>query len=221
MKKMILLALAAASVAMFALPAVASAGTWHIEPPGGVTTTTFTVSGGAGTLTSSGGNVSCLSTGGSGHYENTTTGTMTITFHGCTTEIFGSKVHCQTSGQPTGTITTTKLPIHNVILDVTAGGVKDPGILVTPAAGSFAHFNCSIASVTVEGNGLLGQLTKPACGASSNVATVEFTDIAGAQEWKQVTTTGTSYGLIRSGNPAVMQTNATITLPSSSKVNCT
>jgi hypothetical protein len=215
-KKMMLLALAAVSAAMFALPAVASAGTWDIEPANGSSTINFTVSGGTAQLTTSGGNpVHCTSISGKGHYSSKTGGTINLTFHGCTTSTIFGTVSCGSSG----TITTTTLAFDNVHLEAAK---TTPGILITSNAGHFATFSCSIVNVTVTGNGVIGQITAPKCGETKNTATVSFTSkSAGVQTWSQVTTTGTVFGLKKGEESASQDATATITFTENAKLNCT
>jgi hypothetical protein len=96
-KKMIVLALAAVSAALFAMPAVASAQSWHLD-----TTTTFSVSGAGGTLTSTAGlTITCAGTSGSGTFSTTTEGTVSLLFSGCK-EAFS--LPCTTAGQASGAV---------------------------------------------------------------------------------------------------------------------
>ena len=230
MKKMILLALAAASVAMFALPAVASAGTWHALNAGA-----FTGHGGTSELTTTAGNrVHCTGVTLAGSYDTTTTGTLTLKFSTC---VGPFNVHCQSAGAATGEIVTTTLPFHNVILDTTKveeKDVHDPGVLITPGANEhFATFVCFGITTVVKGNGILGEITAPKCGESSTSATLSFaratsggTPVAGHQKWTQVTTSGTTYGLNASvgggaASPASMEGSGTVTFGNEVTMDCT
>jgi hypothetical protein len=213
--KTILLALAAVSAALFALPAVASATPWHLENPTGGFPATGTIAGvgGSSLSTANGETISCTSSSGHVVYENSTTGTLNLKFHGCKGPL---GVTCTTSGQPSGTIVTTALPIHNVMLPS-----GQPGILVTPnaATNNFAHFSCLFVSVTVTGNGVLGKITSPACDTKSTSATVDFNATAhGVQELTQYT--GTTYNLKRGEAIAAQDAHATVTLPEAT-LNCT
>jgi hypothetical protein len=211
-KKMMLLALVAVSAAVMALPAVASAGTWHLEPA-----QNGSVSGGATALVSSGvTTTTCTSVSGASAFDagSTTTGTISLTFHGCKNK---PGFHCQTAGDPTGTITVTNVPFHLVLLEANP---RKPGILITPNGPDFATFECAGIPVIVAGNGVLGELTSPACGASSNAVTVNF------GLWTQITTTGTVYGLTTkvggaAAGPATLTGGWTITFANNSTVNCT
>jgi hypothetical protein len=182
-KKLLSLALAAVSATMVALPAVASAEFVHIDKTGA-----FTVSSGAGLLTrADGNNFSGTGITGSGSFTTTTTGKATLTFSGAKSVSLG--VHCQTKGTPTGVIHTTELEFH--VITVTK---NVPGILVTSNAGHFATYECAGAEVKVNGTGILGEITKPACGGKSTEATLSFSSpSAGTQ--KHTTWTGTTYDL--------------------------
>jgi hypothetical protein len=218
MKKMIVLALAVASVAMFALPAVASAGTWHL---GGSFPAAFTFKGGTATWGTAGGTtIHCGSVSGAGSYANSTSGTMQLTFSGtCQTAGPFGPVHCTSAGQAAGTVRTEVLPIDNVMLHNNV-----PGVLVTPNAnGRVAHFVCGgLITVEWKGNGILGKITKPACEAISTEATVDFNATAhGKQEYTQVTTTGTVYNLKKGEEIIALDTTSAATFPTSRLLDCT
>jgi hypothetical protein len=195
--KLMMLALAAVSAALFALPAVASAAEWDIDSETGALPT-FTSKGGAAKLTSSGFGaflpVECTANTGSGKYTTQTTSSVTLTFTGCTQA--GNT--CTTSGQASGTIKTTELVSHNIMIESTqqvAGGT--PGLLITPNNGHFATFVCGSTTFVVGGTGIIGDISAPKCGgAFQTTATVVFaTTSSGNQQYKQVETAGTSYDL--------------------------
>ncbi len=222
-KKRTALAIAAVGVAMLVLPAVASAGTWHLEKVGGGTPGTFTGTGGASELvTTSNLTLKSVTTTIHGEFETTTTGTITVTFHGMT-GLFG--IHCQTAGQPTGTVVTTKLTFHLVNLEPSPNP-KKPGILITPnhTTGNFAHFECGGIAQTLAGNGVLGELVSPACGAKTTALEFKFQRSAilgaGHQKWTQITTTGTFYDLTLGGSTASLDDSFKLITPES-LVNCT
>lgn len=222
-KKIILLALAAVSmVAAFALPAAAMAEDvpLHVVPkPEG----TKKVDGvGNAELTGSFGTVKCTSSEGTAKFATTTTGTFEQTFHGC--ELFGTK--CTTEGQATaGTITTTELPFDLLTVEHTpANGTSGPGILVTPnpTTGVFAHFVCGFIKFTVEGNGLIGTITKPECGHESAETTISFSSSStGVQTHKTVVGTETEYSLTQAGGNASEDAEGTVTLEKAAKLECT
>ena len=220
-KKIILLALAAASVAAFALPAMAMAedAPLHLVPqPIG----TKTVDGeGAVVWTSSAGNMTCTSSNGTVTFNTSTTGTLELTFHGCTGPF---KEPCTTSGQPSGTITTTQLPFHLVTVEDSVTHATGPGILVTPneTTGDVAHYTCGFVSVNIGGNGLIGTITKPKCGESSSEPTIEFSSSSNAvQTHKTVVGTTTEYSLSSGGSAASVDASIRITLGEAAKLECT
>jgi hypothetical protein len=223
MKKIILLALAAASVAAFALPATAMAVEEDVavhEVPAPIGAKTITGEGSA-TLTGSFGNVVCTSSSGTATFENSTTGTFEQTFKGCT---FGGP--CTTEGQAAGTITTTVLPFHLVTVEHTpTTGSPGPGVLVTPnaATGVFAHFTCGFIKVTVEGNGLLGTITKPPCGGTSSEPTIQFSSSStSVQTHKTVVgTPNTEYSIKTNLGAASEDASGIISLGTPAELVCT
>jgi hypothetical protein len=241
-KKIILLALAAASMAGFALPATAMAVEedvpLHVVPkPEGPKTTDGV---GNATLTGSFGTVTCTASSGKATFESTTTGTFEQTFTGCTLNGTGGTGPCTTEGLASGTITTTELPFHLLTVEHTpANGTKGPGVLITPnkTTGVFAHFIClGFIKFTVEGNGLIGTITKikhnggggtrPPCEETQftegNEATIEFSSSStGVQTHKTVVGTSTEYSLSQAGAPASEDAEGTITLGNTAKLECT
>ena len=226
-----LLALAAVSAVMFALPAVASAESWHITKA-----EKFSASGAAATLTvdpleagESVNEIECENNSASGEYENTTTGkNLAITFTGC--HVKGSQSStCTTPGQASGTIKTTVLTFHNIMLEQTP--TRIPGILITSNAGHFASFTCIIlfipVAVEVNGNGIVGEVEKE-CGTSSKEAGLKFESVAtGTQRWTKTGTEGPNYFLTSvASNDNKTRTvsedaTGTIKFGSSQTVNCT
>lgn len=207
----------AALCAMLALPAFASATPAHLDkvPEG-----SFTAHGGHLQLSRASGEIyTGATTTGVGTFESTTTGRIQLTFHAVKNSI---GVNCQTAGQPTGTILTTELTFHLVML-----ATNVPGILITggPTPGEpgwghhFADYNCGIFFPTVQwkGNGILGTITAPECGRRSSTATVSLEAIeAGVQ--KHTVYTGVNYRLessISGGaySQQAIATHATITFP--------
>jgi hypothetical protein len=153
--KMTLLALAAFSAALFALPSVASAGEWTMDCPGGKATCSFTTSGGHAELRAvNEPTITCTSSTGSGSVSTGgTTGTFGITFKGCTATLFFT-ASCNSAGAASGEIKVATSTSHNVYLEPEK---TTPGILVTP---STTEITCAgFSNITVTGNGLLGDLT--------------------------------------------------------------
>jgi hypothetical protein len=214
MSKMIkLLALAAISGAILALPAAASAGEWKLDSASGKFPQSFTLSFGGTTLTTDGSSlkVSCNGLTGSGEYENSTTAkNVRLSLFGCTENLFGSA--CTTAGQSTGTIETTVMTGHNVIIE----NLNPPyrGILFTPNAGHFATFTCGggLVKDVVSGNGVIAQLTIPAfCNSKAISGSLSFASTAaaaGTQKWTQITTAGTKFDLTSSQNGGAAATSS-------------
>jgi hypothetical protein len=217
MRKAMLLMLAAVSTAMLSLPAVAPAGVWHTaQNPSAEKPLNFTVLGGANLWTTPGGlSFPCESMTGAGAYTSKTTGTLTLTFHGCH---FAIGQFCGTTGQPAGTVKTTELVVHNI----TSG--HKPAILITPNAttGFFTHSNCPFLE-TIKGNGIIGTVISPECGQSSKTATLSFSSTSpGVQADRTITTSGTEYTLERnSGEKLALAVHATMSFPESTMMVCT
>ncbi|HET8566395.1 MAG TPA: hypothetical protein VFL77_07960 [Solirubrobacterales bacterium] len=197
-KKIMLLALAVVSAAAFALPSMAMAAEEDIavhvvpQPANG-----SPISGGVATLqTKSGTTVTCKEvTGNVTSWESTTTGKITLTFkNDCTESVFHSSC---------GEIMTTELQFHLVTVVDKTTGEKKPGILITSNAGHFATFTCGggLLKVVVNGNGILGEISAPACGKSSTTSTLKFAQTSGVQTYQTVDgTPNTEYHLTSSLN---------------------
>jgi hypothetical protein len=232
-KKLMLLATGAlVALAFAALPSYAAAGEWECEKLNGAicgafegtnnTTTTLTQDGSTTT-------VSCTSNTVNGSYTTLKTGSIQILFHGCTS----GGLECHSANQPNGTITTEVLPLDNVMLEATnvGGGGGTPGVLLTPNAAThqFATFTCAgIVTVHVEGNGLLGDVTKGCgeeVGANANI-TIDFESVAsGTQKWTKITTTGTVFDLSALTTPSTTRTGSqdgegSIHFPVATKLTC-
>ncbi len=224
-KKMMLLALSVVSAALFALPAVASATPAHIN-----SADPFTVSKGAtanSVLETTGGQkIECTNgVTGNGSWHSTTTGTLTLEFHGCTTETPFGHLACTTRASEGGTgisetISTTKLPFHLISLGNNKGGV-----LITPneSTGYFAHFTCGggLVSRSVGGNGVIGTITMPECGTASTTATLKF-EQEGTGLQKHTTHTGVEYHLQSpTGTKAAQVSEAQLHFPEANEIVCT
>jgi hypothetical protein len=197
-KKTMLLALAVVSAAMFALPAVASAGEWKMDCPGGKATCAFTTSGGHAELRAvEEPTITCTGNTGEGTVsEGGTTGTFALTFTGCKAVGF---VPCNTSGAGSGVIKVASSVSHNVYLE---DNKTKLGILVTPATTTII---CSgLSSIDVTGS-VIGELQKngtekvepAACNEEKEKFDVNFTNLAGnekTQQWELITKTDTIKG---------------------------
>jgi hypothetical protein len=211
-KKMMLLAVAAVSAAMLAVPAFASAQSAHLSLNPGA----FTLKGGVSNLSRvAGGGSTGQETTGSGNFENTTTGTIKLTFHKVNAGILGncaSTAEGHSFAAGAGTVTTTTLPFHLITLPT-----ESPAILITPSAtGHFASYTCQLGTVVVggAGKGVIGTITSPKCGEASTTAVAKFTGTNGVQAHTNYT--GTKYTLESSVNggafsQSAMTAEATIT----------
>jgi hypothetical protein len=64
-------------------------------------------------------------------------------------------------------------------------------------------------SVAVNGNGIIGEITEPACGATAKSGKLKFESVAtGTQKWTQVTTEGTKFDLTSSENGGAARTSS-------------
>jgi len=146
-KRTIALALAV-SVAILALPPVASAGTWHAEPSTSPTPITTTTSGHGSILTVTANRTATCSgapssTGTGSIDTGGTTGKITLAFFGCSS--LGTA--CTTPGQASGVIKTSEnLITHNILLEKEPR--KLPGIKITGVGAStqFMHYTCGFGS---------------------------------------------------------------------------
>lgn len=223
-KKIMLLALAAVSAALFALPTVASAQTWHLSA-----TTSFSVTGSVGNFTSTDGTkITCTSETGSGTFSTTTSGSLSLITHGCTGP-FGFA--CTTPGQSSGTVTVSYS--FNGIMVTSTASTKDPGILMTPSGPAgptggkqFTEMSCLGISIKIYGNGVIGTIHNPAspCGATGTTWGLNFeSSIEGHQ--KDMTWTGVTYDKYSNAS-ASHPTNSTdstttLTFPASRTLTCT
>jgi hypothetical protein len=230
MKKLILLAIMAAVTAIMVIPAIASAAEWEIDSENEKLPLTFTSKGGAATLKGGFGSINCTANTGTGSYTTKKAGTITQTFTGCK-DSFGGE--CK-SGTTAGQIVTFSLPFENIMIESTAqvaGGTA--GILITPNAstGDFATFTCSVGTVTVTGNGLIGHISNPKCGgAFQTTGTLGFEEEAGGtgkQKYRQIETAGTEFDLKNdipsifvSNQTAVQIASGTVTYLQGTKMTC-
>jgi hypothetical protein len=230
-KKMMLLALAVASAAMFAMPAVASAGTPVVDnlPANGE----FTIHGGAGNLQAAGEpKITCETTTGEGNFTDITGannsssgGTITLDFTGCHIMVVFT-IQCKSIGSTVGNTVAVSGDFNTTY---TSKDKTKPGITVTPTN---ATLICGTQRIRVTGS-VLGTITAPACNTASNTATMSFTQTGGVQDHRFVTNTGSEEVLKATtensdGTPVGSEVNgaleaeATITFPvgSTPKITC-
>jgi len=184
-KKIMLLALAVASIAMFALPAAASAQEIHLE---GVES--FEGSAGAGSLAAEGEpTITCES----GDIEGTvaaggTTGSISLDFTGCHTTVFGFTAKCRTTGSALDNTINSSGTFH--LVTTVVGGTSTPDILVTTVTTTIV---CAGISNTVVHGSVLGKITSPACGVASKEMTTSFAATGTVQNVMEYT--GVNYDL--------------------------
>jgi hypothetical protein len=224
----VLLALSVVTVALLALPAVASAGEWEISTAGELFTVQSTANTGL-TSNEKGGrvNVNCKSTTGTGVYavgSRTTVERVTLTYTDCTGP-FGFWA-CTTAGQPIGTITTTELSGHNIMIDGTSPGPAKMGILLTPNGTHFASFVCAGLKSELTGNGLIAEVEQP-CNTAGKVLALQYESngATGTEKYMQITTTGTKFDLdVKEGtNPVVtasLDSTDKMSFPTEQKITC-
>src|SRR5215475_4243669 len=114
-KKLMLLAAGAlAALAFAALPAVATAGEWTMDCPGGKAACEIETKGGAAELRASEEpTIKCTASTGEGSIaEGGKTGTFGLTFTGCTATLVFT-FECHTSGAASGVIKVAQSTSHN------------------------------------------------------------------------------------------------------------
>ena len=210
-KKMMLLALAAVSVAMFSLPAAASAGGYTVHPGGQA----FAITGVPGYWSTVGGDtINCNSKTGGGAYNAAGTGgTLQFTFHGCTA--FGFSCNSSNPAQPAGTIQTTPLTFSNVFLN----HQKKLGFTIGPSTvgGALAHISCPFTTITWTGS-VLGEVENLTCNAATTktiALNFERKEAKhGIQKFNKVTETGVEehLTLTKNGAPSTMAWTSTETM---------
>ena len=212
-KKMMLLALAVASVAMFALPAASSAEEIHLT---GVSS--FTGDATAGSLTAEGEpTITCETGDVSGTVQTGgTTGSITLDFTGCHTTVFGFTAKCHTSGSPADNTIRTTGTAHFI---TTSDG---PASLTTTDT---VNIVCAGISNTIVHGAVIGTITSPACGVASTTMTINYAGSNNIQAHD--TYTGTTQALTATtGEGGAAKTSALNTLAhtessESGTLNCT
>jgi hypothetical protein len=206
-----LFALAVASVAAYALPAAAMAEDIpvHLVPK---PTGARPITGGASVLTTvNNETVSCKKVSGNATFETGTTGTLALTFEQeCKGKIGGIEAACANIAT-TGSFHLLTVP------------TSQPGVLITPpASGVFAEFKCAgILNFKVTGNGVIGTITAPKCGAEAESATLKFEGAAGVQKHKLVEGTTTKYNLLTNGKESAIAAEGTVALGGKTLLECT
>jgi len=199
MNKRLILAMASVCAAILALPAIASAGTWHAEPSTAATPFTTTTAGHGNVLLVTPNrtttcNAAPSSTGSGSVNVGGTTGTISLKFHHC--ESLGTT--CTTPGQPIGTIVTSpNLVFHNILIEK-----NTPGILLTGVGAStqIMHYTCGFELVTLNVTGGVIGHVEQACGTKGKKFSLNFEAPGGNQKFTQETTTGSKTDLTATVN---------------------
>lgn len=193
--------LALVAVLAFAGLAASSASALSISP----SSMTGSVSGSTFTWQAAGGPAfSCESSSGFFKATGSTSGLIEeVKLRGCSGSLFGFKVNCTTSGQPTGTIALSNLNASLVYLD--AAKTKF-GYKLTPVGESVASFSCGSSSYKWTGS-VLGQITQPPLNTLTQRAKLHFEGTSGSQAYTQIEGAGTEYHLSQNGAYLVIVTD--------------
>jgi hypothetical protein len=151
-----------------------------------------------------------------------TTGSMSLDFTGCHASVFGLTAKCHTTGSALDNTIASGGTIH-LITWKNSSGTAFPAVLVTAVT---TEIICAGISTThVEGN-LIGTITSPKCGETSNKLSLSFSATGPVQN--HILYTNNPYDLISrtgggGGTPKTAGLNAspTITMNTSGKLTCT
>ena len=179
-KKTMLPVIVAASLALFALPSMASASEIHFE---GATGTKFVVHGGPNIPKAANEPaVTCETGQAQGEFTSETTGVVQGYVSGCHFTLLGITVKCRTAGSPLDNTIASSGTFH--LITTTDGaamlGTSNPTTII-----------CANSAKLEIGGSLITTITKPACGETSTEATGVSSTTGGVQTHK--TYTGKSY----------------------------
>jgi hypothetical protein len=164
--------------------------------------------------------IKCSSTSSFSEATSTTTGSALYLLHGCTNS---AKEKCTSLGEQTGTILIETPVTHLVYLDESH---TKPGMLLTPSEHGFVwSINCPGMKLELQGAGLLGEITAPKCGETSEALTTMFSTVSGQQKYTQVEETGSAFSMttfIGGGNtgPATASWTTTATFSQPFTLTC-
>jgi hypothetical protein len=216
-KKTMLLAIVVSGVALFALPAMASAAEIHFE---GATGVAFTGHGPANVPTAaSEPAITCETSTVQGQFTNETTGTVQGYVSGCHTTVFGFTAKCRTSGSPLDNTVASSGTFH--LITYVNATTSVPAMLGTPVTTTVIC--AGISKIEIAGS-VISTITKPACGESSLQATGKASATGSVQNQKTYTgkqyfpTAKTEGGTV---NETGLNAEATITFAKSLKLVCT
>jgi hypothetical protein len=161
-KKMMLLALAVASMTMFALPTSSSAKEIHLEGVKSFTgdATAGSLVGGIQPITCETGDVTgSVNAGG-------TTGSISLDFTGCHTNVFGFTGKCRTAGSPLDNTIKSSGTFHLIWT------TSEPAIMVTTDT---VEIICAGFAKQIVHGEVIGTITSPKCGEKSKKMTIDYT----------------------------------------------
>jgi hypothetical protein len=207
-KKIMLLALTVVTAALFALPTIVTAAENHFEGAGAQG---ISGSGSGGSLTASGEpTITFSKVTVSGIFTSETTASINLWLEGASTTILGIGLNCYSPGSVSGIIKMSTV-FHLVDIGI---ATNKAGLLVTPP---FRTIICgsgfSERKLQLGGNGVIGTVTSPACGAASASLSVSFSAPEINQEHKGYT--GSTYDLTSTtegGSPVTAGLNTSATL---------
>lgn len=198
---MILLALAAVSAAVFALPSAASAGTPTVDPGGLGFTGTF----GLSTLTAEG--EPTITCEGENHVTgtfnnpggNATGGTISLHYTNCHINVFVT-IPCHTAGAPLNNT----ILINNVPFDLTywEDNKTSPAMLATNVS---TEIECGGTTPIKVTGSVMGKVTNK-CGEESTSTTIDFSATNNVQDQRQITGTGSVFDLTAQTTGGVTRT---------------
>lgn len=196
-KTMMFLTFAGISSVMVILPAVASAGTPVVDRQNVNAAVTFTGTFGLATL--GGENEPTFTCEGENHVEGSLTyaagaissskGTITLDYTNCHINVVGFTKKCKTSAAPlNNTIAVSNIPLE---LTYATDNKTKPAVKLGPLN---VTLECegAAAPVTVTGS-MIGTVTSPGCGGTSNKATITIESEGGHQRFRQITGTGETF----------------------------
>jgi hypothetical protein len=205
--------------AMFAIPSAASAQEIHWS---GVTSFTG-VGGPVSVTTTNEPKITCTGKTESGSFNagSTTTGVINLTYSGCVAHFLGITGNCNTAGDSAQTITSSG------IFHLITTSTSKPGILITQVTTTIICLGFSRMELT--GNGYIGTLVSPACGASSKELKVSFEAEGSTQ--KDLSYTGVNYrlrvdtenasGETTSSSESAQEGSATLSSTTAGTLECT
>lgn len=217
-KKTMLLALAAVSGMLLALPAMAFAQEIHLEAGNGEA---FAISGTfTGIKSENEPTFTCESTHGTGQFNTggSTTGSETLTSTGCHFNVLGATMKCHSEGSAIDNAIVISGTLH-LITFKNASGNTVPAFLFT-----LTPTKVFCGGTTTYSGSVIGTITSPSCGAESKTMTLSFTGTEFTQT--HMAYTGVNYDIKALTGTSDLRTTAlyastTITTANAQRLACT